>query len=148
MNDTDVSQYITKTFKGVDFVVNSDNRFFFYNPDPDVEPDHMFPWLTIMVNDVNDKFSNLDRPDAFRINIGVSKQMFRSLFGEIDGKDIETSYDFTVFDQLMPHPVYGRMYWLCILNPSDDTFDKKVLPLMNEAYDSAVTKYNKKSASQ
>jgi len=30
----------------------------------------------------------------------------------------------TALDQLMPHPVYGRMFWVCVLNPSDVTFQK------------------------
>ncbi len=52
-----------------------------------------------------------------------------------------SDYDFTALDQLMPHPVYGRMYWMCVLNPSDETFATKVHPLLVEAYQLAVSKH-------
>jgi hypothetical protein len=144
MNEAEMSQYIINTFKGVDTVVASDNTFFFYNPDPNVPPDHMFPFVTLMTNDLNDQFSDLDRPTVFRLNIGVSKQTFSALFGlrkrAADSKDKESEYDFTALDQLMPHPVYGRMYWVCVLNPSDETLEMKVRPLLDEAYQMAVKK--------
>src|SRR5258707_10464393 len=81
VNDVEMSRYILDTFKGVDAVVDSDNSFFFYNPDPNIPPDHMFPFVTLMTNDINDQFSNLNRPSVYRVNIGVGKQTFRSLFG-------------------------------------------------------------------
>ena len=44
----------------------------------------------------------------------------------------------------MPHPVYGMMYWVCVLNPGAATF-KKVEELLAEAYDMAVRKRTKKN---
>ena len=156
MNETEISQYITETLEGVDFVTNAGNSFFFYNPDTNVPPDHRFPFVTLVMNDQYDQFSNLDRPSIFRLNIGISKQTFRSLFGDSarsSGKDgAETSdenlsnYDFTALDQVMPHPLYGRMYWVCVLNPSEETFKAKVQQLLVEAYDIAVSKYKRLAA--
>ena len=156
MNEVEVSRYITDTFRGVYVVVASGDSFFFYNPDPNVPPDHKFPFVTLVTSDINDEFSNLNRPSVFRLNIGVSKQTFRALFGlpvrpsetdsEDDSGDTDSDYDFTALDQVMPHPVYGRMYWLCVLNPSDETFRTKVHPLLTEAYEMAVSKYDRKSA--
>lgn len=37
----------------------------------------------------------------------------------------------------MPHPVYGRNHFVCVLNPSDSTFDE-VRPLFKEAYEIAA----------
>ncbi len=156
MNESEVSQYITDTLEGVDVVNASDASFFFYNPDVNLPPDHMFPFVTIVTNDFHDQFSNLDRQEVFRLNIGISKQTFRTLFGtpklpaygdsaaESDAND--SDYDFTVLDKVMPHPVYGRMFWVCVLNPSDETFTREVQPLMAEAYELAVSKYNKKGS--
>ncbi len=155
MNEAEVSQYITATFDGVDVVVASGDSFFFYNPDINVPPDHTFPFVTLVTSDGNDDFSNLNRPETFRLNIGLSKQTFRTLFGTPrlpeygvsaaeSGPDA-SDYDFTTLDQLMPHPVYGGMYWMCVLNPSDETFATKVQPLIAEAYDMAVSKYNRKT---
>jgi Family of unknown function (DUF6194) len=156
VNEVEISQYITDTFKGVDVVVASGDSFFFYNPDNGLPPDHRFPFVTLVTSDINDEFSDLKRPSVFRLNIGVSKQTFRSLFSlaELppDSEDTDkrsdnsVGYDFTAFDQLMPHPVYGRMYWMCVVNPSNETFETKVLPLLVEAYEMAVSKYDKQAS--
>ena len=146
MNDVELSQTITNMFKGTDVEHNDYGYFFFYNPDADLPPDHMFPIMTIVTNDLNDTFSNLERPDVYRLNIGVSKATFRSLFGEPDEGKQFSGYDYTALDVLMPHPVYAAQYWVSVINPSDEVFQSKVEPLMDEAYDMAVTKYNKKAA--
>ena len=156
MNEAKISQYITKTFEGVDVVTDSGNSFFFYNPDKNVPPDHRFPFVTLVTSDLYDQFSNLNRLSIFRLNIGIGKQTFRSLFSEssllsdrdsaaISGENA-SGYDFTALDQVMPHPVYGRMYWVCVLNPSDETFETNVRQLLAEAYDLAVSKYKRQAA--
>lgn len=124
MNETSIIEYITSTFEGVDVVVASDNYFFLY------DPDHKFPFATLMTNDDNDSASN------FRLNIGIRKETF-------DSMDFSADVDFTVLDQLLPHPVYGKMFWVCVLNPSDKTF-QTVKQLLAEAYDLSVQKYAKK----
>jgi hypothetical protein len=144
MNESEVSQYITETFEGVDVVAASGDSFFFYNPDRNIPPDHRFPFVTLVTSDINDQFSNLNRPLVFRLNIGIGKQTFHSLFGDpaalpsvsaADSGEISRDYDFTTLDQLMPHPVYGRMSWVCVLNPSNEMFETKVRQLLAEAYD-------------
>jgi len=105
------------------------------------------PFATIVTKDYGDFdcASNLNRPSVFRLNVGVSKETYRSLFGAqtspsgADG-DVDGGYDFTALDQLLPHPVYGRMYWVCVLNPSAEIFQTVVRPLLAEAYDLAVGK--------
>ncbi|HEY6408259.1 MAG TPA: DUF6194 family protein [Ktedonobacteraceae bacterium] len=156
MNEAQISQYITETFEGVDVVVASGDSFFFYNPDSNVPADHRFPFVTLVTSDSYDQFSNLNRPSVFRLNIGIGKQTFHSLFGlakrpsgrdsEAESGDTSSDYDFTALDQLMPHPVYGRMYWVCVLNPSDETFETKVQPLLTEAYELAVSKRKRRAA--
>lgn len=149
MNDAEISQYITDTFEGVDVLVDSGTSFFFYNP-AHLPPDHNFPFATMVTNDLNDPYSDLERrPSAFRLNIGVGKETYNSLFGgrtvpALTGLDENnTEYDFTVPDQLLPHPVYARQRWVCILNPTDETFESQVHPLLAEAYQMAVTKRNR-----
>jgi hypothetical protein len=112
--------------------------------------------VTIVTSDNYDQFSNLNRSSVYRLNIGIGKQTFRSLFGlpelpsgtdgTAESNEKYGSYDFTTLDQLMPHPVYGRMYWVCVLKPSNETFATKVRPLLAEAYELAVSKYNKQVA--
>ncbi|HEU5377519.1 MAG TPA: DUF6194 family protein [Ktedonobacteraceae bacterium] len=155
MNESEINQYLTGTFGGVDVVTDSGNSFFFYNPDSNVPPDHRFPFVTLVTNDLYDQFSHLNRPSVFRLNIGIGKQTFRSLFGKpslplsegsaaISGENVST-YDFTVLDQIMPHPVYGPMFWVCVLNPGEETFETNVRPLLVEAYDLAVSKQKKRA---
>jgi hypothetical protein len=156
MNETEISRYITETLEGVDVVTDSGNSFFFYNPDSSVPPDHKFPFVTLVTNDFYDQFSNLDRPSVYRLNIGIGKETFRSLFGKPsppsdgdraeNGSEDATDYDFTALDQLIPHPVYGRMYWVCVLNPGEETFETTVRPLLAEAHDIAAGKYHRNAA--
>jgi hypothetical protein len=156
MNDAEISRYITETFEGVDVVAAADASFFFYNPDSSVPPDHRFPFVTLVTSDAFDQFSDLNRPGVFRLNISINKQTFRSRFGlgkpsssqesADEGEEVAGTYDFTALDQVMPHPVYGRMYWVSVLNPSDETFATDVHPLLAEAYEMAVTKYQRQAA--
>jgi hypothetical protein len=80
----------------------------------------------------------LNRPGIFRLNIGVSKQTFQSLFGTeaVDLKD----YDFTALDVIMPHPEYAQYHFICVLSPSEKTFEE-IRPLLAEAYDIAARRY-------
>jgi hypothetical protein len=137
MDETSIREYIARTFAGVDVVDAAGDSYFFY------DPDHMFPFATLVTSDQHDQASNLDRPSVFRLNVGVSKQTFQSLFGSGSAHSheggAEGGYDFTVLDRIMPHPVYGKMYWVCVLNPSEETF-KTVQKLLVEAYDMAVRK--------
>ncbi len=52
-------------------------------------------------------------------------------------------YDFTQLDVIMPHPVYAWMAWACVLNPSEQTFEK-LKPLIQEAYVFAQEKFKKR----
>ncbi len=147
MNEAEISQYITETFQGVDVVNAPDASFFFYNPESSAPPDHRFPIITLVTSDAFDQFSDLNRPSVFRLNIGISKQTFRSLFGTdsaAESDDAPGGYDYTALDRVMPHPVYGRMYWVSVLNPGDETFATQVQPLLTEAYTMAVSRYQRK----
>src|SRR3954463_1237927 len=120
-----ISQYITDTFPGLDVVEASGDVYFFADPDGTSNPARRLPLATIVASDAHDQFSNLDRPSVFRLNIGLSPETFRTLFRSnvpSDSEDQIDPPDFTALDQLMPHPVYGNMFWVCVLSPSDSTF--------------------------
>jgi uncharacterized protein DUF6194 len=141
MNPEEIAQYIVETFGGVE-VVGSGDSFFFYDPGRDTPPDRRLPFATLVTGDRYDQASDLDRPDVFRLNIGVSPATFRSLFGAsaaaADDEDAAISgYDFAELDRIMPHPVYGQMFWVCVLNPSEATF-AAVRLLLAEAYERAA----------
>jgi hypothetical protein len=119
----------------------------FYNPDLKLKKGIYL--LTIKEKDGNnDSSSNLNRVDHFRLNIGISKPTFMKMFGRIPvrpsaGEIINMDYDFSAVDKIMPHPVYGWMAWICVINPSSETF-KTLIPLINEGYKLALEKYSKK----
>jgi hypothetical protein len=137
MNESSVADYITKTFPGVETTTNFGYTFFFY------KTDHMVPFATIASSDNEyESISKLDRPGVFRLNIGVSRETFQSLFGtaKVDVKN----YDFTALDVIMPHPDYAPQNFICVLSPSEATFER-IRALLAEAYDIAVRKYNRRN---
>jgi hypothetical protein len=145
LDEAAITRYIETTFEGVDVVVASqENRapeiawgdsFFSYDPNRNLPEARRFPFATIVTKDYGDfdNQSNLDRPGVFRLNIGVSKETFARVVGA------ESEHDFTQLDRLMPHPVYGSNHFVCVLNPSDTTFES-ITPLLKEAYDIAVNR--------
>jgi hypothetical protein len=143
LDEAGITRYIASTFAGVDIDVASKesdapeiawgDTFFIYDPDRNLDGARRFPFATIVTKDYGDfdNASKLDRPGVFRLNVGVSKETFAKLFAAGD------EHDFTQLDHLMPHPVYGRNHFVCVLNPSDSTF-QAIAPLLKEAYEIAV----------
>jgi hypothetical protein len=138
MDEAAITRSIAETLDGVDILVADGNSFFFYDPGGGQPVDQRFPFATLVTNDLYDQVSNLNRPGVFRLNIGVSGKTFARLFGTDGGAD--GAYDFTVLDQIMPHPVYGQMHWVCVLSPSDATFEA-ARPLLAEAHALAARRY-------
>lgn len=102
--------------------------FFFYHPGPPESADHRFPFATLVTNDVYDPASNLTRPGVYRLNIGMRPETYRQLFGRppLATREmgiVDRGYDYTRLDELMPHPVYAPLNWVCILNPSPKSFE-------------------------
>lgn len=91
---------------------------------------HWPNYATIVTTDEHDGGapSDLARPGAFRLNIGVGRATFDRLVGSMDAPD------YAAYDALVPHPVYAKQRWVSILNPSDATFRDLVLPLVEEAH--------------
>lgn len=136
MDEAEIIEYITTTFDDVQMVTVEGNSFFFFSTE------RMMPFATLMTNDVNDQASDLNRPSVCRLNVGVSKDTYRSLFGPLPppaGADgiISTDHDFTVLDELLPHPVYAPQSWVCVLNPGEKTLPQ-VKELLAEAYGLSV----------
>ena len=141
-----ITAYIAETCPGTDVVTGTEDiaagdTFFIYDPDRNLPDKQQLPFATIVTKDYGDfdNASNLDREGVFRFNIGVSRETFRSLFGD-DG-----THDYTALDRLMPHPVYAPQSRVCVLNPSADTFER-LKPLLREAYGIAVTRVKRRNA--
>ena len=137
MNEPSVVDYITKTFAEVETTTGFGYTMFFH------KSDRKLPFATLISSDYDyDRISNLNRPGVFRLNIGIGKQTFQSLFGT--AKVDVNSYDFTALDAIMPHPHYAQQHFICVLSPGEATFDR-VRSLLAEAYDLAVRRYTRRN---
>jgi hypothetical protein len=147
MKIEEIFDYATSAYEGVVIAQNWGERGLFYNPEGKL-PKGVYI-LTFKEKDgPNDKASNVNRPNVYRLNMGISKGTFREMFGDIPkrpvaGQIIDTGHNFESVDEIMPHPVYGWMSWVCVLNPSPDTFEK-LKPLIHEGIELAKAKYLKR----
>ena len=121
----------------------------FYNPGQRLPRGVYFATIKQKDGD-NDKASQLDRPGVFRLNLGTSKPLFVERFGAppkrpAKGECVAGPWDFTELDQLTPHPVYGWMSWVSVLNPSAQTL-KAIDPLICAAFEKARMAFEKKTA--
>lgn len=143
----EIVDYVLSNYPGVVTDKNWGEKGLFYNPEGKL-PKGIY-LLTFKEKDgPNDKASNVNRADVYRLNLGISKVTFTNLFGAIPkrpsaGQVIETGHDFQKLDTIMPHPVYGWMSWIGVLNPSKSTF-KKLKPLIHEGVTLAKEKYLKR----
>ena len=147
MKPDDILAYCLKTLTGTILMESWGERGIFYNPDRTLKRGTYV--LTVKEKDgANDKSSHLNRQGIYRVNLGLKKTTFQSLFGPVPARPtaggvVKMSYDFTAADCLLPHPVYAWMGWISVLNPSPSTFGK-LKPLIQESYESAVEKFKKR----
>ena len=126
-----IIEYITSSVDGVDVVTAMNATFL------SLDPVRHFPSIaTIVTTDEHDQASDLSRPDVYRLNIGLGRTTFQRLFPNDSG----AAHDYTALDRLMPHPVYDQQNWVCILNPSPESFEEIVKPLLAEAHQLEVAR--------
>ena len=80
--------------------------------------------------------------------MGVPKSVFLAHFHALPerpakGGFVSGNYDFTAINQLLPHPIYAWMGWMCVLNPSESMFEQ-CKQLLQAAYDKAWQATQKK----
>jgi hypothetical protein len=141
MDQEDIIRYIIETFTGIELLRPIDGHgagdtFIYYAPDK-LDPSRQMPFATIVTKDYEefDNFSQLNRPGIYRLNIGISRDTFRSLFGHLPNEEDAsgTTYNYAASNTLMPHPIYAKQAYVCILNLDQDTFES-IKPLLAEAY--------------
>lgn len=142
-----VHRFITQELEGVVPKDAWGETSYFYNPGRVFDRGTYF--ATIKQKDgENDRASNLDREGVWRLNMGVSKGCYFELFGPPPprpgkGGIVDGGWDFTAKDQLTPHPIYGWMSWLSVLNPSNENWEKCRL-LLSGAHMRAQGKFEKR----
>jgi hypothetical protein len=108
--------------------------FFYYAPDGIVPKGQ--PFATIVTKDYpDDTSSRLDRPGVFRLNMAASREDF--------GRWASQDADPSAADVLFPHPVYGSMAWLSVVNPGPATAEP-VRDLLAAAHDRARGLYERR----
>jgi Family of unknown function (DUF6194) len=152
MDANEMTSYINETFDGVNALENSGDMFFLYDPARDLPPERQMPFATVVTGDHYETVSALDRPDTYRINIGLTRATYSSLFGVVpkvrDGQGVfQTGFDYAATDTLMPHPFYASQHWVCVVNPGEATLDT-VRQLLAEAHEFAARKYANQQSRQ
>jgi hypothetical protein len=136
MNESETVEYITTTFPDVETTTNFGYIFFFYRSE------RQLPFATFIAADNEyDHISNLDRPGVYRLNIGISRETFQSLFGT--AKVDVSNCDYTALDVIMPHPEYAPQNFICVLSPGAATWET-IQDLLAEAYDIAVRRFTRR----
>ncbi len=128
MDETTILDYITTNYPGVEMISAYGYQMFFYGSD------RKLSFATVISSDTEyDHISNLDRPGVYRLNIGISRESFQAMFPSAETE----AYDYTALDTIMPHPEYAKQHYVCVLSPSETTFEK-VRGLLTEAYERAA----------
>ncbi|MEU3948734.1 DUF6194 family protein [Streptomyces sp. NPDC029526] len=118
------------------------DAFFFYAPDGRPSPTAQ-PYGTVVTRDQpGDTASGLDRPGRWRVNCRVAKAEFRRLTGE-EPRSLVLPRDFTAPDLVLPHPVYGALGWVAVVDPGERTLDT-VLRLLRDAHHAARARYERR----
>ncbi len=137
MELTELIATITADFEKTRVQEKDGDYFFFYGAE------EKFPFATIVTSDNEyDHVSNLNRGGLFRLNIGIDKSTFAAMFGSIPAKAgiggyLDSGIDFTEKNKWFPHPVYGSMYWISIINPERETYTQ-LNALLSLSYKKAV----------
>lgn len=120
------------------------DTFFYYAPDGEV-PTTTQPFATIVTKDYpGDERSRLNRPDTFRLNLFAGTDAFVGRTG-LRPRDATTSeVDPSVADTVMPHPVYGTLGWLAVVNPGSRT-EPAIRELLGSAHHLARSGYERRA---
>ena len=123
-DESEITEYLRRTYPETDVFEMDGATFFSFDPE-----NHWPAYATVLAKDDHNPASKLSRPGVFRLNIGVDKQTFERLVGELEDPDLAS------FDRILTHPDYAKQHWICILNPTDSTFEEVVKPLLALAHD-------------
>lgn len=92
------------------------DKFFYYSPSGTV-PQNVQPYGTIVVKDYPDEPVADLAPDRARVNMQVDRDTFVRLIG-VEPRSLGDGYDYSTADQFFPHPAYGPMSWVSVIEPT------------------------------
>jgi hypothetical protein len=121
------------------------DTFCYYAPDGVVPTTQ--PFATIVTKDYpDDEGSRLNRPGSFRLNIFAGKEAFVRWTGRQPREPSTRDVDPSVADTVIPHPVYGSVGWLSVVNPGPRT-QAAVRELLRTAHGLARIRYQRRAGS-
>ncbi len=145
-----VAVRIAATFADVVPTKSWGETSFFYNPGRALPRGVYF--CTLKDHDgENDRASHLNRSGVYRLSFGLPNAAFDQLFGPRPARPkkggvVDGPWDFTALDVLTPHPIYGWMGWIAVLNPTGATLGQ-IMPLIWQAYEKAQESFAKRCKS-
>lgn len=147
MNPDAIVTALTSQYANLSVVEAWGETSLFYNPGLRLPRGVYFATIKQKDGD-NDHASHLDRDGVFRLNIGTSKNLFMENFGQLPSRPkmggvVSGDWDFSVLNQLMPHPIYGWMSWVAVNNPDTDMFIG-LAPVLDAAYQKAIITFQKR----
>lgn len=117
--------------------------FFYYAPDGVVPKTQ--PFATIVTKDYpDDETSQLNRSNTFRLNISAGSDRFRAITGHDPREPVGHEVDPSTPDVLLPHPVYGQLGWVAVVNPAERA-SAQVLDLLISAHAAARARYQRRA---
>jgi uncharacterized protein DUF6194 len=118
--------------------------FFYYAPDGVVPTSQ--PFATIVTKDYpGDQGSQLARPDTFRLNISAGRAEFIKWAGREPREPATDGVDPSTMDAVIPHPAYGSLGWLAVVNPGPQT-GTPVRELLRTAHHLARQRYQRRDS--
>ncbi|OKK22006.1 hypothetical protein AMK16_01850 [Streptomyces sp. CB00455] len=120
------------------------DAFFYYAPDGRM-PANVQPYGTIITkNHPDDAASDLDPPGRWRVNVNAGRRALSELAaGEPGGAGGRPGP--AAADEVVPHPVYGALGWISVVNPGARTQDT-VVRLLRAAHDAARARAERRHA--
>lgn len=91
--------------------------FFYFSPDGTVPPGQ--PFATVITKDYPYEPAWQREAGSIRVNIHVGARAFATLLGYAPGEGSGT--DPSAVDVVMPHPAYGELGWIAVVDPGERT---------------------------
>jgi hypothetical protein len=118
--------------------------FFYYAPDGVVPSTQ--PFGTVVTKDYpDDGAAQLDRDGVFRVNVAAGAEWFGRLTEQEGVASAIPPVDPSTFDVVQPHPVYGSLHWLCVVNPGPNT-TALLKELLTAAHGRARDRFERRAA--
>jgi hypothetical protein len=130
-------RHISEDYAGVLTMEAFDDFFYIYDPDRNLPDERKMPFATIVTGNHYDTVSDLDRPGAWRLNVGLTKATYAGLFAAAPPG---TTYDHAATDTVLPHPEYAGQHWVCVVDPGPAT-ERTLRTLLAEAHAYAARKH-------